>query len=86
MPPKLSSEHKEAGSACRRGSVDEHQEAGSVCRRGSVDEHQEAGSACRRGPVRSGAGCAGLCRALARNTEKWDIRRSHISHFKECWR
>ena len=23
---------------------------------------------------------------VARNTEKWDIRRSHISHFKECWR
>ena len=49
-------------------------------------EHQEAGFACRRDPVRGGAGCAGLRRALARNTEKWDIRRSHISHFKECWR
>ena len=28
MPPGLSVEHKEAGSACRRGSVDEHKEAG----------------------------------------------------------
>ena len=73
MPPKLGVEHKEAGSTCRRGSI-------------SVDEHTEAGSVYRRGSVRSGAGCAGLCRALARNTEKWDIRRSHISHFKECWR